>query len=143
LRWEEGFPDVPLRKVGLWLLPVLAAAATLAASGTGREEVVLTIGHSRFVPNELSFREGDTVTFVLVNTDPIDHEFILGDEATQNRHETGTEPHHDSIPTEVSLPAGETVRTTVTLDRAGPLIIGCHLPGHYAYGMRAEVTVTG
>ncbi len=133
-----------LRKSLVLLLLVLAAGATVAAAraGTGKE-ATLTISYSRFSPEELNFREGETVTFVLVNSDPIDHEFILGDEGVQDRHETGTEPHHDQIPTEVSVPAGETVRTTVTFDEAGPLIIGCHLPGHYAYGMRAEVSVTG
>jgi uncharacterized cupredoxin-like copper-binding protein len=133
---------VRLRKPVVLLLLVLVAGATVAAARAGSgKEVMLTIAYSRFAPDQLSFREGETVTFVLVNSDPIDHEFILGDEAVQNRHETGTEPHHDSIPTEVSVPAGETVRTTVTFDEAGPLIIGCHLPGHYGYGMRAEVTV--
>ena len=72
----------------------------------------MTIHHSRFGPDEYTFHQGDTVIFVIANNDPIDHEFILGDQAVQDRHELGTEAHHDAIPTEVSLPAGETVRTT-------------------------------
>jgi uncharacterized cupredoxin-like copper-binding protein len=41
----------------------------------------------------------------------------------------------------MTVPAGETVTTTYTFAEPGPLIIGCHLPGHYAYGMRADVRV--
>jgi uncharacterized cupredoxin-like copper-binding protein len=113
----------------------------MAFAGSG-PKVPVEINYSRFEPDELRFEAGQEVTFVIHNDDPIDHEFILGDRAVQDRHELGTEPHHDSIPTEVSIAAGETVETTVNFDRPGKLIIGCHLPGHYAYGMKAVVTVT-
>jgi uncharacterized cupredoxin-like copper-binding protein len=125
----------------LVVLVLAVAASACAAGATSGGEVAVTIHHSRFIPGELTFDRGDTVTFVLINDDPIDHEFILGDLKVQDRHELGTEAHHDAVPTEVSLPAGETVRTTVTFDNPGELIIGCHLPTHYAYGMKAKVTV--
>ena len=32
--------------------------------------------------------------FVVRNTDPIEHEFIVGDEATQQLHEVGTDTLH-------------------------------------------------
>jgi uncharacterized cupredoxin-like copper-binding protein len=41
----------------------------------------------------------------------------------------------------MTVPAGETATTTYTFADPGELIIGCHLPGHYAYGMRAVVRV--
>jgi uncharacterized cupredoxin-like copper-binding protein len=41
----------------------------------------------------------------------------------------------------MSVPAGETATTTYTFAQAGELILGCHLPGHYAFGMRADVTI--
>jgi uncharacterized cupredoxin-like copper-binding protein len=31
--------------------------------------------------------------------------------------------------------------TTWTFEDPGDLIFGCHVPGHYAYGMRGTVTV--
>ncbi len=116
------------------------AGAVIARAGDHRA-VVLDIKYSRFEPDELRFEAGQVVTFVLSNDDPIDHEFILGDQAVQDRHEMGTEPHHGSIPTEVTVPAGQTVRTTITLPERGDLIIGCHMPGHYGYGMKASVSV--
>jgi uncharacterized cupredoxin-like copper-binding protein len=79
---------------------------------------------------------------VIVNSDPIDHEFILGDEQVQRVHEEGTEAHHAPRPGEVSVPAGETVVTTYTFPKiSGALIFGCHLPSHYDFGMRGTVTV--
>ena len=77
---------------------------------------------------------------MIVNTDPIDHEFILGDERLQLVHEEGTEAHHAPRPGEVSVPAGETVETSYTFPEiSGSLIVGCHHPGHYDVGMRGTV----
>ena len=80
------------------------------------------------------------VTFVLVNEDPIDHEWIIGDAAFHERHRTGTEAHHGARPNEMSIPALETVRTTITFDEPGTLQYICHLPGHEAYGMVGTLT---
>ena len=129
----------------------VAAALILAASvagawsiGDGPDErtVQVDIHHSRFRPASFEFAAGSTVTFVIHNGDPIDHEFILGDAAVQRRHEDGTEREHGAVPGEVSVPAGETRSTTYTFSEPGRLVIGCHLPGHFAYGMRAEVTAS-
>ena len=111
-------------------------------SGAGEETVEVALEHSRFVLERARFEVGDTVTFVIRNTDPIDHEFILGDEAVQQHHERGTEKRHGDVPGEVTVPAGGERTSTFTFTRAGTLILGCHLPGHYDYGMRTEVRVT-
>jgi len=128
----------------------VAAAGLLAAcadGGAGSGDgppvrvVRLSIEHSAFEPAALTFRKGDRVRFVVVNNDPIDHELIVGDAAVQARHEEGTEPHHGAVPGEVSVPAGTTRTTSYVFDRAGELVFGCHLPGHYDYGMRGTVLV--
>jgi uncharacterized cupredoxin-like copper-binding protein len=41
----------------------------------------------------------------------------------------------------MSVPAGSTRTTIYTFTQRGTLIFGCHLPGHYAYGMHGLVTV--
>lgn len=86
---------------------------------------------------------GRPITVQLRNEDPIDHEWIVGDEALHDRHRTGTELHHDQRPTEISVPALETRTTVVAFDAAGTLRFVCHLPGHEAYGMTGSVTVVG
>ncbi len=126
---------------------VLALAASACGDDGGpetsaRETVEVTIRDSRFIPDHFEFAAGTTVTFVVENTDPIDHEFLIGDAAVQRAHEEGTEPHHGAKPGEISIPIGETRSTTYTFDEPGKLLIGCHLPTHWDYGMRGTITVT-
>ena len=112
-----------------------AAAWTTVRGATGTPEYTIEIRYSHFDPSELSVPVGVPVTVVLRNRDPIDHEWLLGDAAVPDRHRTGTAPVHAARPTEVTVPAGETRRTTIVIDSAGSLQYICHLPGHEAYGM--------
>jgi uncharacterized cupredoxin-like copper-binding protein len=112
-----------------------AAAWTVARGATGTPELTVDIRYSHFEPSDLAVPAGVPVTVVLRNRDMIDHEWILGDEAVHERHRTGTEPVHGARPTEVTIPAGETRRTTIVIDEAGSISYICHLPGHEAYGM--------
>lgn len=109
---------------------------------TPTEPIQIRIHYTLFEPNQVTVPRGVPVTFVLVNEDPIDHEWIVGDAAIHDHHRDGTEPVHDQRPTEVSLPALETVETTVTFEEPGSFPFICHLPGHEAYGMIGTVTVT-
>jgi uncharacterized cupredoxin-like copper-binding protein len=107
------------------------------------EPIRVEIHHSRFGPDTLSVRAGQTARIVVHNADPIDHELIVGDQATQDRHEHGVEDDHNgSVPGEVSVPAGAVVETTYHFDRPGQLLYGCHIPGHWAYGMRGVIRVS-
>ena len=128
-------------RLGLVMAALMLGGCALAAEAR-EAEVIVNVNHSRFDPASFEFETGTTVRFVIHNGDPIDHEFLLGDEADQERHENGTHAEHGAIPGEVSLPAGSTQSTTYTFTEPGKLIIGCHLPAHFAYGMRADVTVT-
>jgi uncharacterized cupredoxin-like copper-binding protein len=129
-------------KLSRWAVAAGVATALLSACAPTQERAVeVTIRYSRFLPATLEFSPGTTVRFVLRNTDPIDHEFIVGDKDVQDRHETGTERKHGAVPGEVSVPAGSEASTTYIFSEPGTLFIGCHLPGHYAYGMRGSVRV--
>jgi uncharacterized cupredoxin-like copper-binding protein len=146
LRWRPWH-------LALALVTVACAATVLAAgwaagSGAGDRPdrtVVVTMHHSRFEPATLRVDPGQRVWFVLRNTDPIDHEFILGDAATQGRHEQGRDRHHHGeVPGERSVPAGQEATTTYPFPPGPPgqvLEFACHLPGHYAYGMHGTVRV--
>jgi uncharacterized cupredoxin-like copper-binding protein len=110
--------------------------------------VTITIHYSRFSIPSLSVRRGQVVTFIVRNTDPIDHEFLVGDQRMQDIHEAGADIVHDgSVPGQISVPAESQVRTTVTFDAAtigtGGLQFACHLAGHYAYGMHGAILVRG
>ncbi|MGH2691347.1 MAG: cupredoxin domain-containing protein [Actinomycetota bacterium] len=126
---------------------VLAAGLLLAASacsnGSAEDTSVdVTIRFSRFNPDHFEFPAGTMVTFVVTNKDPIDHEFIIGNEHVQQVHEEGTEAHHGARPGEISIPAGGARSTTYKFAEPGTLLIGCHLPGHYDFGMRGDIEVT-
>jgi uncharacterized cupredoxin-like copper-binding protein len=115
-------------------------ACTRAAAAPSARTVVITIRHSAFQPPEVHVRPGETIRFVIRNTDPIDHEFIVGDLAVQDAHERGTEAYHPPRPGEVTVPAGASVRTTFIFGE-DDLLFGCHVPGHWAYGMRGIALV--
>jgi uncharacterized cupredoxin-like copper-binding protein len=139
----------------------LAAALTLAvlvACGTGTPERAATrtvrviLSHFRFAPDKVTVEAGTTLRFVLVNSDPIPHEFVLGSEEAQKEHErmqmggghmmeesTGMRKEGPGI---ASVPAGKTVNLSYTFSRAGRVIYGCHVDDHYAQGMKGIVSVT-
>ena len=126
----------------LVVVAALVVAATTACAPAART-VTITIHHSAFDLTEVSVPRGVPVTFVLVNEDPIDHEWLIGDDAFHAAHRTGTHASHGDVPTEVTVPALETVTTTITFAQAGSLAYICHLPAHEAYGMSGVVTVEG
>jgi uncharacterized cupredoxin-like copper-binding protein len=132
--------------VGRGLLAAMIAAALASCAPASADEdrartVHVRIHYSRFEPATFAFEPGETVTFVVENADPIDHEFLLGDESVQLAHERGTEAFHPPRPGEMTVPAGTTATTTYTFAEPGEVLLGCHLPGHYAYGMGGTVTV--
>jgi uncharacterized cupredoxin-like copper-binding protein len=125
--------------LGFTFAAVLAAltgvGANVVAHANDPIEIPITIHWSHYDPERITVPVGRPVTFVIVNTDPIDHEWIVGDAALHERHRTGTEPYHDTRPTEVTIPALSERRTTITFTSADTLQYICHLPGHEAYGM--------
>ena len=140
MRNGHACPD-RARVLRTFVLALAIAILMTACAGEEMRTVEITIKHSRFDPAVVDASSGETVRFIIHNLDPIDHEFILGDDEVQRRHESGSEPHHGAIPGEVSVPAGETRTTTFEFETLGNVPYGCHLPGHWAYGMRGAVLV--
>jgi uncharacterized cupredoxin-like copper-binding protein len=137
--------------VVLLLLSAGAVALAGAGSATPRRDDVLgpgpvtvTIGidHSRFDIGTIRVRPHTEVRFVLVNRDPIGHEFIVGGPEVQARHAGGHEAYHPPVPGEVSVPADAHASTTYVFHAPRPVEFACHLPGHYQYGMHGTVLVT-
>ena len=114
-----------------------AAAVVMAGRPAEAPETAITIEikYSHFNPSAITVPVGVPVTITLVNDDPIDHEWIIGDDAVQQRHRTGTELLHPVRPTEQVIPALSTRVTTITFDHPATWQYICHLPGHEAYGM--------
>jgi uncharacterized cupredoxin-like copper-binding protein len=131
-----------VRLTALALALAVSACAPAAAREQGGRTVVIDINHSHFSLPATEANAGETVRFVIRNHDPIDHEFILGDDAVHLRHAEGTErEHHGDVAGEVSAPPRSEVATSSTFGAPGELLFACHLPGHFQYGMAGTVTI--
>jgi uncharacterized cupredoxin-like copper-binding protein len=133
---------MPRRSAALLALLLLAGLGAGCAEAPGAVRVEIRIHYSHFDPAAFSVPRGVPVTFVLINEDPIDHEFLIGDEPFHERHRRGSEAQHGGQPNEVSIAALATVETTLVFDAPGTMRYICHLPNHEAYGMVGTLTVT-
>ncbi len=123
-------------------LAAFAASACATAQAATPTEVGVRIHYSRFEPNTIEVAAGVPITFTIVNDDPIDHEWLIGDAAFHARHRTGTETAHGDRPDEVSLPPMSIKQTTLTF-APGTYTYICHFPGHEAYGMVGVLVAKG
>ena len=73
------------RLLALSLVAVAAAACSKAAAAPAERTVRIRIHYSAYSLGNLDVSPGETVRFVVTNTDPIDHEFIVGDESVSRR----------------------------------------------------------
>jgi len=134
--------SVSRRAAAALLAALLLGVVVSGCGGASPMRIQITIHYSRYDPSRLTVPHGVPVTFVIINSDPIDHEWIVGDAALHQRHRIGTEPVHNARPTEITIPALTTRETTVTFDKPGVLQYICHLPKHEDYGMVGWLTVT-
>ena len=126
-------------KLLVLLLGLATCASASAADRVEDRTIVLQIEHSKFSTSTIDVRRGEKIRFVVRNNDPIDHELIVGPMDVQLRHESGTEKVHPPRPGEVTIPLFATAETTYTV--TGPAWFGCHLPGHWTYGMQGRIKV--
>jgi len=134
-------PSPRVRSAAVALL-LLAGLATGCTSGTGPRRVEIRIHYSHFDLTQLSVPHGVPITFVLINEDPIDHEWLIGDAAFHEKHRRGTEAHHGARPNEVSISPIDVAETTLIFNTPGTQQFICHIPRHEAYGMVGTLTVT-
>jgi len=124
-------------------------------TGTSPREVNVVMKDYEYIPAVLDLVPGETVLFHFVNGGLAVHEAIIGDMPIQRAWEEAEAAHAEPPPgptPAVTVPAGlegfrvvvesgerKDVRWTVPTEVAAPLIIGCHIPGHWARGMRAPI----
>ncbi len=120
---------------------LLLLAVVACGGGTSERTIAVRMRYSKYAPRSLTVRAGDTIEFVLVNADPIAHEFIIGTHAQQLEHEKGDPHDPHNRPGEAALAASKTTRLRYTFHKPGTLEFACHRPGHYTYGMVGTITV--
>jgi uncharacterized cupredoxin-like copper-binding protein len=96
-----------------------------------------------YEPARLEVTEGETIEFVVINEGGIRHEFLIGDDKKQQEYEQGMRQggheEHGNESNGVSVEPGAEKSFVFTVPKSdGPLLFGCHEPGHYQGGMRGE-----
>jgi uncharacterized cupredoxin-like copper-binding protein len=127
--------------VGGYAISDSAHADPPTVLGPGLVTVTVGVHYSKFSIATLRVRQGSTVRFLIRNDDPIHHEFIVGDSQVHARHQLGSETVHPPVPGEVSVGPGELGETFYRFDKPGRYLFACHLPGHFAFGMKGWVIV--
>jgi len=124
-------------------------AASMTSAAVETRPVTRTISVTatdtlRFTPDQINVRAGETVAFEITNLGALPHEFFIGTPAEQQAHEaemTSGSAMMDE-PNAANVPAGGTARLVYSFDQPGTLEYGCHVPGHYAAGMRGTITIS-
>jgi uncharacterized cupredoxin-like copper-binding protein len=98
----------------------------------------------RFTPDQLKFRAGETVRFVVRNDGKIQHEMVIGsvDELKEHAAMMRTNPsmkHADS--NMISLAPGEQGEIIWQFGNAGTFDFACLIPGHLEAGMTGKIEV--
>lgn len=137
-------------------LPAITPYPSAGSSAHPREVNIVARDYA-FSPDPVDLVPGETVLIHVVNGGTIWHEVVIGDQSVQDAWEIAEAPYVDPPPGPtpvVSPPPGVTglrvvvasgqrvdVLWTVPGDPAvvRRLIIGCHIPGHYAKGMHVAV----
>jgi uncharacterized cupredoxin-like copper-binding protein len=88
----------------------------------------------RFVPDTVTVKQGETITFEVTSMGPLVHEFMVGPAAAVAADTPGT-------PEIADLGMMETGSLTHTFDGPGPYAFACHASGHYEADMTGTITV--
>ena len=147
-----------LATLAIALTPITAgcggAKGTSVSPGASRT-VDVTMTDNAYLPTHLTVGQGETVTFRFRNDGAVEHEAVIGDDAAQMRHHeemsAATAPmehgkaNHGGEATDtadaISVDPGRTGELVHTFTESGGLLIGCHEPGHWEAGMKANVTI--
>ena len=117
-------------------------------NAAGARTIDVDMQDINFSPTTLTVKAGEAVEFVFHNKGAIPHDAYIGDENAQMSHDSdmsqmGGMEHGGAHGSDgITVDPGKTGTLTHTFDKAGTTIIGCHQQGHYAAGMKINVTVT-
>jgi len=101
-----------------------------------------------FDPDNVQVKAGEIITFRVENIGNLPHDFTLGDAELQDLHgvEMADMPASelgvgDDDPNAFTVLSGETKELTWQFTEATGILMGCQIPGHYAAGMKGEITI--
>ncbi len=99
----------------------------------------------RFIPDQLTVKQGETIRFQVKNIGQKKHEFVLGTQKELEEHNELMQKfpgmEHDDA-NMISLGPGQTGEVIWHFSKAGKVSFACLLPGHYDAGMKGEIRVS-
>ncbi|MGM9428404.1 cupredoxin domain-containing protein [Hydrogenophaga sp. MI9] len=102
------------------------------------------INGMRFKPSDIRVKQGETIRFVLKNTDSVKHEFSLGTPQELAEHyevmKKFPDMEHDE-PNKLSLAPGKQGEVIWQFTKAGTVDFACLHVGHFDAGMKGQVKV--
>ena len=134
--------------------PAAAAPGSVPADPSAPVVVEVELVEFAFAPRSVTVPAGRPVVLRVANTGAVDHELVIGDAHVQEEAEKamasaaghaghgGGHGHQGDVPS-ILLGPGESGEVAATFTEPGRLLLGCHVPGHWAAGMRGTLTVTG
>jgi uncharacterized cupredoxin-like copper-binding protein len=98
----------------------------------------------RFIPDNITVKQGETVRFKLKNIGNNDHEFVLGTEQELKNHnelmQRFPEMEHDE-PNMITVAPGKTGEVVWHFTQNGKVNFACLIPGHFDAGMKGVIKV--
>jgi uncharacterized cupredoxin-like copper-binding protein len=98
----------------------------------------------RFIPNEITVKQGETVRLTVKNVGKVMHELVIGTKQELDTHAEMMKKHpnmeHDE-PYMAHVSPGKNADIIWNFNRAGQFDFACLLPGHYDAGMVGKITV--
>ncbi len=114
-------------------------------SGVKRTVTLTMDDKMRFAPDALSFKEGETVRFIVKNQGKLLHEMVIGTRAELDAHAALMEKFpnmaHDE-PYMAHVDPGKQGGLVWTFNRPGDFEFACLVAGHFAAGMKGRITVS-
>ncbi len=106
-------------------------AGTVAAPRVVR---IVASDQLRFIPDIVTVKQGETITFEVTTVGMSVHEFMVGPAADVAADTAGT-------PEIADIGMMQTKSLTYTFAGTGPFAFACHAPGHYEAGMRGSIVI--
>lgn len=111
----------------------------------------VTTNDATFSLEKLKLKRGETIRFIVTNKSEIDHDFTIGDTASQAAHRREMEQMMERVGMEgmmghddanaVFLKPGKTKELIWKFNRPGRFEFACNVPGHYEAGMKGSLLV--
>lgn len=115
------------------------------ASAVNRTIEIKMLDTMRFVPDQITVKQGETVRLTVINTGKVMHELVIGTKKELDMHAEMMKKHpnmeHDE-PYMAHVSPGKKADIIWNFNRAGQFDFACLLPGHYDAGMVGKINVT-